>query len=154
MAPSGKLNMDRRKWHFSKNHLFNEEIWEGYSHHISFSLRKTSQSSPSISLSLGLHNSNSDLFGWAVRGSLVPQSFFGSCLKLGFANYTHCIFITPCNTYMWYSHTSSLMSVQLPVARGIVQTASWCLSNSLLEGFWKAFFIDSWTWWKVNIPGE
>lgn len=110
MASSSKLNMDRRKWHFSKNHFFHEETWERCSHQASFSLRKTSQSSPSISgLSLGIHTSNSNLFGWAVRGSLVPHSFSRSCLKLGFAHYTRSVFLTPCNTHMWHSWNSKLI---------------------------------------------
>lgn len=136
VASSGKLNMDRRKWHFPKNHFFHEDIWKRSCHHTSFSLRKTGQPSPSISgLSQALHNSSSNLFVWAVRGTLVPHSFSWSYLELGLANYTQCIFLTPRNTHMWYSHNTSLMSVQLPVALGIVQTASWCLSSSLLEGF-------------------
>lgn len=154
MASSGKLNLDRRKWHFSRNHFFPEEIWERYSHHTNFSFRKTSQSSPSISdLSLELHNSNSNLFGWAVRGRLVvPHSFFESCSKLEFAHYTHyTIEYFPYS--MWYPHVILSLIINVctaPCGKGIVQTASWCLSSSLLEGF----FIHSWTWWKVNAPGE
>lgn len=137
MASSGKLNVDRRKWPFSRNHFFPEEIWERCSHHTNFSFRKTSQSSPSISdLSLELHNSNSNLFGWAVRGRLVPHSFFGSCSKLEFAHYTQCIFLTLCDTHMWYSH-SSLMSVQLPVARAL----SKLLLGVSVAHFCKAFLF-------------
>lgn len=136
VASSGKLDMDRRKWHFSKNQLLSggnigkvqlpcqllfEENKSAFSQYFRFISRTTQKRLKFIWL--------------GSYRELGASQLFESCLKLRLANYTQCIFLTPCNTHMWYSCNSSLMSVQLPVAMAIVQTAASCLSSSLVEGF-------------------
>lgn len=88
-----------RKWHFSNNYLFHEEAQKRSSNHSSFSLRKTSQPSPSSSpLPLGLHNSNSaNLSGWTVGMRLLSHSSSWSCFQVGLTTLQP-LSLTPCNS--------------------------------------------------------